>query len=92
MSDPLRTDPTPASGPNADAERDAKIESLLLGGLDHYFSSDYEQAIDVWTRALFFDLVGIGEVREEGGRRMFGVVSAGEFFAMAPEAAVAGYA
>jgi uncharacterized protein len=50
---------------------------------------------DLWakvTRALFFDLVGIGEVREEDGRRMFGVVSAGEFFAMAPEEAVAGYA
>jgi len=50
---------------------------------------------DLWakvTRALFFDLVGIGEVREEGGRRMFGVVSAGEFFAMAPEEAAAGYA
>jgi len=55
MSDPLRTDPTPVSGPNADAERDAKIESLLLAGLDHYFSSDYGQAIDVWTRALFLD-------------------------------------
>jgi uncharacterized protein len=50
---------------------------------------------DLWakvTRTLFFDLVGIGEVREEGGRRMFGVVSTGEFFAMAPEEAVAGYA
>ena len=50
---------------------------------------------DLWarvTRALFFDLVAIGEVREQGGQRMFGVVSAGEFFAMAPEEAVAGYA
>jgi tetratricopeptide (TPR) repeat protein len=55
MSDPLRTDPTPASELHADAERDAKIESLLLAGLDHYFSSDYGQAIDVWTRALFLD-------------------------------------
>src|SRR5256714_4698428 len=55
MSDPLHTDLTPASGPHADTERDAKIESLLLAGLDHYFSSDYAQAIDVWTRALFLD-------------------------------------
>jgi hypothetical protein len=50
---------------------------------------------DLWakvTRALFFDLVAIGEVREEGGRRMFGVASRGEFFAMAPEEAIAGYA
>ena len=58
MSDPLRTDPI--TGHNApsidgDAERDAKIESLLLSGLDHYFAADYSQAIDVWTRALFLD-------------------------------------
>ena len=50
---------------------------------------------DLWakvTRALFFDLVAIGEVREVGGERMFGVASSGEFFAMAPEEAIAGYA
>jgi hypothetical protein len=35
------------------------------------------------TRALFYDLVELGEQREAGGERMFGVVSAGEFFAMA---------
>ena len=40
---------------DGDAERDAKIESLLLSGLDHYFAADYAQAIDVWTRALFLD-------------------------------------
>jgi uncharacterized protein len=41
---------------------------------------------DLWakvTRALFFDLVALGEERNEGGRAMFGVVSAGTFFAMA---------
>src|SRR5437762_8696082 len=53
MSDPLRTDPL-IEAP-VDRERDAKIESLLLVGLDHYFSSNYTQAIDVWTRALFLD-------------------------------------
>lgn len=37
------------------AERDAKIEQLLLIGLDHYFAARHEQAINVWTRALFFD-------------------------------------
>jgi uncharacterized protein len=50
---------------------------------------------DLWakvTRALFFDLVAIGEVREEEGERMFGVASTGKFFAMAPEEAIAGYA
>lgn len=39
----------------AEATRDAKIEQLLLTGLDHYFAAEYEQAINVWTRALFFD-------------------------------------
>ena len=58
MSDPLRTDLINDHNPSSidgDVERDAKIESLLLSGLDHYFSSDYAQAIDVWTRALFLD-------------------------------------
>jgi uncharacterized protein len=35
------------------------------------------------TRALFYDLVELGEEREIAGERLFGVVSAGEFFAMA---------
>jgi len=42
---------------------------------------------DLWakvTRALFYDLVELGEEREVGGQRMFGIASAGEFFAMAP--------
>src|SRR6516165_1875264 len=41
---------------------------------------------DLWakvTRALFYDLVELGEEREVAGTRMFGVVSSGEFFAMA---------
>jgi uncharacterized protein len=42
---------------------------------------------DLWakvTRALFFDLVELGEERDVGGVRMFGVASGGEFFIMAP--------
>ena len=42
---------------------------------------------DLWakvTRALFYDLVDLGEEREIAGERMFGVASAGEFSAMAP--------
>jgi len=35
-------------------------------------------------RALFFDLVDLGEERDVEGVRMFGVVSGGAFFAMAP--------
>jgi hypothetical protein len=53
MSDPLRTDPLGA--PGAEPDRNAKIEQLLLVGLDHYFAAEYEHAINVWTRALFFD-------------------------------------
>jgi len=55
VSDPLRSDSISSPEHHNAAERDAKIESLLLTGLDHYFSSDYAQAIDVWTRALFLD-------------------------------------
>ena len=52
MSDASRSDAAHAH----DAEdRDAKIEQLLLVGLDHYFAAQHEQAINVWTRALFFD-------------------------------------
>ena len=36
------------------------------------------------TRALFYDLVELGEERSVGGVRLYGVVSQGEFFAMAP--------
>ena len=35
-------------------------------------------------RALFYDLVELGEERDVGGVRMFGIVSCGAFFAMAP--------
>ena len=42
---------------------------------------------DLWalvTRSLLYDLVERGEVREIGGAAMFGLASAGAFFAMAP--------
>ncbi len=55
MSDPLRTDDLRALEAASDADRNAKIEQLLLIGLDHYFAAQYDQAINVWTRALFFD-------------------------------------
>ena len=55
MSDPLRTDTPGALDGASDSDRDAKIEQLLLIGLDHYFAAQYEQAINVWTRALFLD-------------------------------------
>ena len=55
MSDPLRTEPAHAHDADLASGRDAKIEQLLLVGLDHYFAADYELAINVWTRALFID-------------------------------------
>ena len=42
---------------------------------------------DLWalvTRALFYDLVELGEERDVDGARMFGVASGGTFFAMVP--------
>ena len=42
---------------------------------------------DLWARvkrALFFDLVELGEERVVAGEQMFGVASAGAFFPMAP--------
>jgi hypothetical protein len=42
---------------------------------------------DLWaklTRALFYDLVALGEERDIEGRRMFGVASGAAFFPMAP--------
>jgi tetratricopeptide (TPR) repeat protein len=54
MSDALRTSPANAA-PLSDADREARIEALLLTGLDHYFSGQYEQAIDVWTRVAFLE-------------------------------------
>lgn len=65
MSDPLPTDPSLQNLPGpqapqgnqapASAPREAKIERLLLTGLDHYFDGHYDQAINIWTRALFLD-------------------------------------
>jgi uncharacterized protein len=50
---------------------------------------------DLWakvTRALYYDLVNLGEEREVDGTRMFGVSSRGEFFPMAPADTVRGLA
>lgn len=47
MNDPLKAQPG--------AEEEARIEHLLVTGLDHYFAGQYEQAINLWTRVLFLD-------------------------------------
>ena len=52
------TDPLP-SGPRREAQTGAedfaRIEHLLVTGLDHYFAGEFEAAINLWTRVLFLD-------------------------------------
>jgi hypothetical protein len=52
MSD---SSPATAGGANPDADRDARIEQLLLSGLDQYFDGHYQQAINIWTRVVFLE-------------------------------------
>lgn len=55
MTDPLRTDRLSTPGDVPERDRDARVEELLLIGLDHYFAGQHELAISVWTRVLFLD-------------------------------------
>jgi tetratricopeptide (TPR) repeat protein len=48
------SDPRPAEALSG-ADDDARIEYLLVTGLDHYFAGEYEHAINLWTRVLFLD-------------------------------------
>ncbi|MGB6323386.1 MAG: DUF1285 domain-containing protein [Xanthobacteraceae bacterium] len=69
-----------ACGPQHKLRFEAETRS---GGLKPYL----HVRRDLWakvTRALFFDLVELGEERDVDGTAMFGVASGGEFFAMAP--------
>jgi hypothetical protein len=72
-----------------DAEHALRFEpEASTGGIKPYIHIRR----DLWalvTRALFFDLVALGETRRLDGREMFGVVSAGSFFPMAPAEAMA---
>lgn len=54
MSDSSR-DAVPPLEPLSDADRDARIETLLVAGLDEYFAGRHDQAINIWTRVLFLD-------------------------------------
>ena len=54
MSEPQRTEPV-HPGPSREADRAARIEALLLAGLDQYFGGRYEQAITIWTRVAFLE-------------------------------------
>jgi hypothetical protein len=67
------------------------IPEPATGGLKPYL----HVRRDLWakvTRALFYDLVALGEEREVAGKRMFGVASNGEFFAMAEASALKEFA
>jgi len=55
MPDRPRLDPPVDPDGLSAAERDTRIEQLLLTGLDHYFAGEHERAISAWTRVLFFD-------------------------------------
>jgi hypothetical protein len=73
------------------------VDDWVAAGPDHALRFEPEEETgglkpylhvrrDLWalvSRALFYDLVELGEERDADGRRMFGVVSGGEFFAMA---------
>ncbi len=61
------------------------------GGLKPYLHVRRELWAKV-TRALFYDLVELGEERVIDGKAMFGVASGGEFFAMAEASAVREFA
>src|SRR5262245_4007538 len=54
MTESQRTDPTKTPASSA-ADRAARIEELLVSGLDHYYAAEYEQAINIWTRVIFLD-------------------------------------
>jgi len=65
-----------------DSDHHLRFKAAADGGLTPYL----HVRADLWakvTRALYYDLVDLGEERIVDGRAMFGVVSAGEFFAMA---------
>jgi len=55
MTDPLRSDRPATPADLQERDRDARVEHLLLAGLDHYFAGQYELAISVWTRVLFLN-------------------------------------
>ncbi len=68
-----------------------RFESSASGGLKPYLHIRRELWAKV-TRALFYDLVELGEERAVDGKMMFGVISGGEFFAMADASAVREFA
>jgi hypothetical protein len=72
-----------------DAAHRLRFEASADGGLTPYL----HVRADLWakvTRAIYYDLVDIGEERVVDGREMFGIASGGEFFVMADAEQVRG--
>ncbi|MBB5048355.1 hypothetical protein HNR60_003121 [Rhodopseudomonas rhenobacensis] len=72
-----------------DAEHRLRFEVAADGGLMPYLHVRAELWAKV-TRALYYDLVDIGEERVVDGRAMFGIASGGAYFAMADAEQVRG--
>jgi hypothetical protein len=98
-------DPAAAPTPGGRSLRfRTNVDDWVTAGPDHPLRFEPEPATgglkpflhvrrDLWakvTRALFYDLVELGEEREIDGARMFGVASGSAFFAMAPADSIAG--
>jgi uncharacterized protein len=65
-----------------DSGHPLRFEKSAAGGLKPYVRIRG----DLWalvTRALFLDLVKLGEIREQEGERLFGIASRGTFFVIA---------
>jgi hypothetical protein len=74
---------------DCDAAHGLRFKAAADGGLTPYL----HVRADLWakvTRAIYYDLVDIGEERVVDGRPMFGIASGGEFFAMADAEQVRG--
>ena len=97
-------DATAESGSRRFLRFRTNVDDWVTAGPDHPLRFEPETATgglkpflhvrrDLWakvTRALFYDLVELGEERDIAGTRMFGVASGTEFFAMAPADSIAG--
>jgi len=74
---------------SCDATHRLRFEAAADGGLTPYL----HVRADLWakvTRAIYYDLVDIGEERVVDGHPMFGIASGGDFFAMADAEQVRG--
>ena len=103
----LAVEMTATSGPEGRVlEFRTNVDDWVAAGPDHALRFEQQPANgglkpylhvrrELWakvTRALFYDLVALGEEREIGGKTMFGVMSGGEFFAMAEASALREFA